>query len=291
MNATAPPRLNLIGPGRLGRTLARLWAQAGRFEIGDVIGRNAANVDQAIAFIGAGRVATWHDIRPAAFSLIASPDDRLDDVVAALAQSRTLRAGDVVFHCSGALASERLAPLRGQGARVASVHPIKSFAQPESAVASFAGTVCGCEGDPEALLALAPHFDAIGAVRIAIDPARKLLYHAGAVLACNHLVALMEGALTSMEAAGLPRGLAWSALNPLIAGALSNIGDVGTASALTGPVRRGDRDIVLAEIEATSALDADVGRVYRALSQLALRLCPAGHPIAHADLDEGAPGC
>jgi predicted short-subunit dehydrogenase-like oxidoreductase (DUF2520 family) len=281
------PRLNLIGPGRLGRTLARLWARAGSFEIGCIVGRSAANTDAAVAFVGAGEASAWADLRPAPFTLIASPDDVLDEVVATLQGSGVLRRGDVVFHCSGALASERLAGLRAQGAHVASVHPIKSFARPESAAESFAGTVCGCEGDAEALAALAPHFDAIGAVRIAIDPARKLLYHAGAVLACNHLVALMEGALMSMEAAGLAREHAWGALKPLIAGALSNIGEVGTVGALTGPVRRGDLDIVRAEIEATSALDADVGRVYRALSQLALRLCPPGHPIRHADLDAG----
>ncbi len=282
------PRLNLIGPGRLGRTLARLWARAGRFEIGSIVGRDAANTRMAVAFIGAGEVADWRTIRPAPFTLIASPDDALNDVVASLAQSGALRPGDCVFHCSGALASEHLAPLRGPGAAVASVHPIKSFAQPEFAAETFAGTVCGCEGDAAALAGLAPHFDAIGAIRIAIDPAQKLRYHAGSVLACNHLVALMEAALTSMASAGLPRKTAWTALKPLIAGALANIEEVGTTGALTGPVRRGDRAIVLAEIKATSALDADIGEVYRALSRLALKLCPASHPITRADLEDGA---
>ncbi len=284
MAKVTSPRLNLIGPGHLGRTLARLWTLAGTFEIGCVISRNLSNTQDALTFIGAGEACGWDAIQPASFTLVSSPDDVLDEVVASLATSGALRNGDVVFHCSGALESEQLAPLRACGARIASVHPIRSFARPEVVVEEFQGTICGCEGDEEALAALAPHFDLIGARRIAIDPARKLLYHAGAVLACNHLVALMEGALAAMEAAGLPRDVAWSALRPLIAGTLNGIGTTGTEGALTGPVRRGDRSIVQAEIAATHALDIDIGEAYRALSILALRLCPAQHGITRSDL-------
>ncbi|MCL2656084.1 MAG: DUF2520 domain-containing protein [Betaproteobacteria bacterium] len=283
-STTSRPYLNLIGPGRLGRTLARLWRDAQTLEIGGIVGRSRANAEAAVDFIGAGQIVDWANLAPAAFTLIATPDDCIDDSVTALAASGILRQGDVVFHCSGALPSERLAPLRAQGAQIASIHPIKTFARPEDAANHFAGTVCGCEGGAGALAALAPHFDAIGAIRMQIDPARKLLYHAGAVLACNHLVALMEAALACMEAAGLPRNNAWSALQPLIGATLANIGNTNTREALTGPVRRGDRDIVLAEIAATSELDRNISEAYRALSRIALKLCPPGNPITREDL-------
>ncbi|NLF54112.1 MAG: DUF2520 domain-containing protein, partial [Thauera phenolivorans] len=34
------PTLNLVGPGRLGRSLARLWSDAGLVRIGAVLGRD-----------------------------------------------------------------------------------------------------------------------------------------------------------------------------------------------------------------------------------------------------------
>jgi predicted short-subunit dehydrogenase-like oxidoreductase (DUF2520 family) len=63
-----------------------------------------------------------------------------------LAQAVPL-TGSVVFHCSGALASDRLQAVRAAGGAVASVHPIRSFADPQAVAQAFAGTYCGMEGD------------------------------------------------------------------------------------------------------------------------------------------------
>jgi hypothetical protein len=64
--------------------------------------------------------------------------------------------GAVVFHCSGAKASTELDALRRAGALVASVHPVRSFADPAAVAADFDGTFCGVEGDAAALALLLP---------------------------------------------------------------------------------------------------------------------------------------
>lgn len=271
------PTFNLIGPGRLGQTLARLWQDAGLISVSGVLSRNHARAQAACAFIGAGQAHDWSDWKtaaPATITLLATPDDALEHVARTLAASATIRAGDVVFHCSGALSSDVLAPLRARGVAVASIHPLKSFAAPERAIGDFADTCCACEGDAAALALLAPLFDAVGGRRFSVDPQRKLLYHAGAVLACNHLVALMEAALRCMEDAGVPRAQAWPALRPLIDGTLANLDHGGTRAALTGPVARGDMATVQREIAATRQSGANVSDAYRILSQLAAELVP-----------------
>lgn len=271
------PRLDLIGPGRLGRTLARLWQRAGCLETAGIAGRGGDATAAAAAFIGGGRPCDLADLPAAEFYLLATPDAALADAAAALAAAG-VPPGAVVFHCSGALSSEILAPLIARGARVASVHPLKSFADPTRAVEDFAGTCCGHEGDTAALARLLPLFEAIGGRCFAIDPAQKSLYHAGAVLACNALTALMEAALRSMEAAGLPRDAAWPALAPLVAGTLANIGHTGPADALTGPVARGDADVVAAQLTALARQDAGLADIYRALGRLSLDLAEARLP-------------
>jgi predicted short-subunit dehydrogenase-like oxidoreductase (DUF2520 family) len=267
------PRFNLIGPGRLGQTLTRLWQDAGLIAVAGILGRTPVRSAAAREFIGAGWLVDSCAALPAApLTLLATPDDMLVATAHALAESDAIRPGDVVFHCSGAVASDALAPLRARGALLASIHPLKSFTEPQRAIRDFAGTYCGCEGDAAALALIAPLFDAIGARRFALDPAHKLLYHAGAVLACNHLVALMEAALRCMEQAGVPRATAWPALRPLIDGTLANLDSSGTQGALSGPVARGDVETVRQEIAVTRQAGADVSEAYRILSTLAAEL-------------------
>lgn len=278
------PALNLVGPGRVGRSLARLWHDAGCVRIGAISGRDCARTQAARDFIGAGTPCPAGALPPAELWLIATPDDIIADVATTLAAARVVRPGDGVFHCSGALGSAVLAPLRAVGAVIASVHPLKSFADPGVAIGDFAGTFCACEGDAEALQRLAPLFDAIGAHRFTVSAQHKLLYHAAAVLACNHLVGLMEAALQCMEGAGVERTTAWAALQPLVAGTLANIDRVGTRAALTGPVARGDRHTIRSEIAATAALDPDLGEAYRVLSRVALGLAPAENGLTLDDI-------
>ena len=266
--------LNLIGPGKLGQTLARLWVAGGHLRLVGVLGRDIARVQAAVTLIGAQpRAATQvTQLPPARITLIATPDDALADVAQDLLAGGRMRAGDIVLHCSGATPSAALTPLQQAGVLIASVHPLKSFAGPASASNTFAGTWCGAEGDAAALAVLQPLFEAIGGRWFALKAEHKLLYHAGAVLACNHLVALMEAALRCMETAGLPRDFAWAALQPLVVGTLTNLSQRGTVQALTGPAARGDLRILTAESVATQQLGAAVGNVYDALTVVALEL-------------------
>jgi len=265
--------LTIIGAGRVGRTLAALWHQRGVFNIGAVLNRDAASARAAVAFIGAGHVAEEITaMAPAEVWLIAVPDDGMVQAAQSIAGSGRWRAGDVVFHCSGALASADLRAVVPPGVWVASVHPLKSFADPAAAVRTFAGTHCAAEGDAAALALLKPAFEAVGARIAEIDPRCKTLYHAASVLVCNNLTALMEAGLLCYEKAGLPRVTAAAMMQPLVRETVDNVFRLGTVKALTGPVARGDHAVVARQLDALRASDPRLAEIYRALGVIAVEL-------------------
>lgn len=257
--------MNLVGAGHVGRVLGRLFAAGGVFEVQDVLTRSRASAQDASAFIGAGRAcAEIAQMRPARVWLLAVGDDAIGPACAALAAAHTLD-GAIVFHCSGAKASQELEAARAAGALVASVHPVRSFADPDAVAAAFAGTWCGVEGDAAALALLEPAMAAIGAQTVRIDPAAKTVYHAAAVFASNYLVTVLDAALRAYVAAGVPEAVARELARPLASETLANVFRIGPEAALSGPVARGDFATVARQQEAVARWDAPTGQLYEAL--------------------------
>lgn len=295
--------LNLVGAGRVGQTLARLWQQQGTFALQDVCTTSITSAQSACGFIGGGTaVDTLQAMRPADVWMLAVPDAFVAQVAQALAQTvarhpptlsrhdacgsapRTTPtlctpqtavlpgAGPVVFHCSGALGAEQLAPLAALGWHTASAHCILSFTQAATAVGQFAGTPCALEGDAGACNTLRPAFTAIGAQCFDLESRHKLLYHAAAVFATNFLPVLQTVAEDAWQATGVPAPLIPGLRASLLAKAVANISTLGPAAALTGPAARGDTAAIARQALAVSAWDAQAGAAYEALSALALRI-------------------
>jgi predicted short-subunit dehydrogenase-like oxidoreductase (DUF2520 family) len=268
--------LNIIGGGRAGRTLARVFALNGAFAIGDVFDRAPASGADAVAFIGSGRaVAALSAMRAADVWMLTPPDDQIVVCGRALAATGLVRTGDAVFHVSGASPSSELADVMAPGTAVASVHPLKSFADPATAAQTFAGTYCAAEGDAAALAVLKPAFERSGARVTAIDPAFKTIYHAASVIVCNYLTALMEAGLRSYEKAGLRRDDALRMMEPLVRETVDNVFRIGTVDALTGPIARGDHAVVERQAAALAAWNGNIADVYRDLGRIAVELAQA----------------
>lgn len=265
--------LNIIGAGKLGRTLAHLWARRAVFAVQDVLCARAASALAAVEFIGDGRAAvSLGDMRGADVWLLTPPDSRIIDCCAALAASGRLRAGDTVLQCSGSQPACELAAAARIGAHVASVHPLTSVADPAQAARTFAGTWCGAEGNAAALAVLKPAFEAIGARLFDIDPGAKTIYHAASVIACNYLVALVETSARCYEKAGIERHTALQVMEPLVRETVANVFRLGTVPALTGPIARGDHALIARQLEALAAWDPKIAAIYRELGIVALEL-------------------
>jgi predicted short-subunit dehydrogenase-like oxidoreductase (DUF2520 family) len=280
--------LNLVGGGRVGQTLARLWQQQGTFLVQDVLTTSWASAQAACDFIGAGTaVDALSAMRPAEVWMLAVPDAQVAQVAQALAEEFAARAArpgaaqttpsvpgaDVVaFHCSGALGAAQLAPLAALGWHTASAHCILSFAHASSAVTQFPGTPCALEGDAAACAALRPAFQAIGGQCFDLTSEHKLLYHAAAVFATNFLPVLQTVAEDAWRATGVPSALIPGLRASLLANAVANITTLGPAAALTGPAARGDTAAIARQAVAVKDWDPAAGAAYEALSALALRM-------------------
>ncbi|MEO5794585.1 MAG: DUF2520 domain-containing protein [Rhodoferax sp.] len=269
--------LNLVGAGRVGQTLARLWQQQGTFAVQDVLTSTPASAQAACAAIGAGHpVETLQAMRPADVWMLAVPDTALPQVVqglsTAFAESSALIEQSVAFHCSGALDSALLAPLVTLGWQTASAHCILSFASVEAAVAQFPGTACALEGNTRACGLLRAAYTDIGARCFSVASEQKLLYHAAAVFATNFLPVLQSVAEDAWRSAGVPAELIPDLRASLLAHAVHNITTLGPAAALTGPAARGDTAAIARQALAVTAWNPEAGAAYDALSVLALRL-------------------
>ena len=277
--------LNIVGCGTVGRVVGRLFQQAGLFEIRDILNRSTDSARDAAAFIGAGRpVAELKGLRAADLYLIAASDDAIAGCARQLADSGLVGPETVACHLSGALPSAALGPLRELGAAVASVHPVKSFADPLACVADFAGTWCGIEGDPPAVALLGAAFGALGGRLFPVDPGFKTVYHAGSVLVCNYLTSLIEVGVRAYQRGGLPRETALQVMEPLVRGTLDNIFRVGTERSLTGPIARGDAALVAGQLAALDDWDGEIALIYRALGRVALDLADRRGVAAEAEL-------
>ncbi len=262
----AAARMNIIGCGRAAGTLAAIWQRAGLCVAGEILNRTPESARNAVSFIGGGiAVSAMSKMSAAPFWMIGAGDDQIEPLARALADSDMLRAGDVVFHLSGALGAGQLAACRTAGAVCASVHPVHSFADPMKSRASFRGSRCVVEGDRAAVALLAPLIEGLGAVALQIDPEKKIVYHAGMVFASNYVVAVLADALAAIAAAGIAEQEAAALLGPLVRGSVENTLETGPVRALTGPIARGDIALVASQLEALERCLPDVARRYREL--------------------------
>jgi predicted short-subunit dehydrogenase-like oxidoreductase (DUF2520 family) len=284
MTTIAQLTLGIIGCGHVGKVLGRLLSSSGAVAVQDVLNRSAGSAQRAVAFIGEGQaIDRFAQLRPAEIYMIAASDDQIVACGEQLAAAGLVGAHTVVFHCSGALRSDALAAVLEQGGAVASIHPIRSFADPEQMAADFGGTWCGVEGNPRALDMLGPMLVAIGARLVPIDADFKNIYHSAAVFASNYLVTLLEVAANAYVKAGMPKEVAIELMGPLVRTTVDNVLRLGPAAALTGPIARGDMETALRQLHAVADWNPEYGALYKLLGRLTADLAGRPHELFQAD--------
>lgn len=228
--------VRIIGAGRAGGSFALALAEVGWLpELvvrGVPLGAAAHGVDLVLLCVPDASVAE--------VAAEIEPDDRC-----------------VVAHCAGSLTLDALAP----HPRRASVHPLVSLPSPTIGAERLRGAWFGVAGDP---LAFEVVSDLEGRV---VEPPETLRagYHAAAVVASNHLVAL----LGQVERIAASVGVPLDAYLELAVGSLANVDALGPAAALTGPVARGDWDTVRSHVV---ALAPDEREAYLVMAGAAARL-------------------
>lgn len=269
--------LHVIGCGRAGKSLARLWADAGLFSIGQIVNRSIASARSTVEFIGQGRAAeTLSSIGNGDWLMLAVPDGALAAIAEKLSEAAAegaLSRPALAFHISGAEPAETLRPI---GCPVVSVHPVFPFGDPERAVENFSGSYALGEGDAAGLDSILPMFAAIGAETMRFNPTDKRRYHAATIAASNFLNVLDDLALGLAESAGLAPDKALKVIVSLQRAGLLGIERAGPMRALTGPIERGDRG-VCERLSRTSGVAGNP--LFMALARAAVDLAERKHGL------------
>lgn len=272
-----PYDIAIVGAGRVGQTLGRLWSALGH-RLAFVACRSQAAAGEAVRFIGAGIPTTYAEAplsmlsAPSGVVCFTTPDHAIAPTAALVAERRPAWPGVTALHCSGALSSAALHVLRPAGVHVASMHPLYAFGTAVADPALLHGVYWCLEGD-DAALAVAQHLiTALHGQSSIIAPAAKILYHAAAAVAGNQITGLMSVAFGILEHCGIAPEQARAMLIRLSEGALQRIKAEGEIVALAGPISRGDIATVAQHVEHLRALPPLYGDVYRSLSQVLVTL-------------------
>jgi len=266
-------KLSIIGCGNVAKTMGYLWHQSKAVEIVDVVNRSQASADASINFIGAGiPLHSLTNIQEVDIYAIGCGDDQIEFCLDDLLEQNIEFKNKIIFHFSGAKSSAALKKARQLGAKCASLHPVKSYANPRDSITSFKDTYCGLEGDKDACDVLTTLTEKIGGQCFKVDSDKKLTYHAASVFACNYLTTLQELSIKAFEYSGIERDLAMRILEPIVKETSDNIFKFGTINALTGPIARGDHELVNQQFKAVADWDNDAAEVYRLLGKMSTAL-------------------
>jgi predicted short-subunit dehydrogenase-like oxidoreductase (DUF2520 family) len=196
-----------------------------------ILGRGRAG--RALASAWGDRVELLsHDARPLGLVLLAVPDRSIPELSA--------RFSGRCVHLSGSLHLPE----------VPCAHPLTSF---DGSARDWEGTPLAITGEvPEPIRRA---FEDAGFLSFALEPSRKALYHACAVLASGHAASLWLGATKLLEEAGI--ALPGRGLMPLAESTVRNIAEKGELGR-TGPFARGDEATIARDAEALPDVWRDI---------------------------------
>ncbi|MGB7552798.1 MAG: Rossmann-like and DUF2520 domain-containing protein [Candidatus Korobacteraceae bacterium] len=268
-----PLTVSIVGPGNLGTALALTLPSAGY--VVKFIAARAKSLASAETTGLARRVKaqlTTLGKEPLDSDLvwITVPDDAIAATALRLARTQDWQ-GKIVFHSSGALTSDDLAPLRERGAKVASVHPGMTFVR--GPAPQMLGVAFAVEGDAAATRLAKRIVEDLGGTTYAINKRNKVLYHVFGSFASPMVIALMTSLERVAKAAGIKSGDIKTMMVPLLWQTLRNYLQHDAASAFSGPLARGDVATVRRHLEELKLLP-EARAVYVALAKSALKNLP-----------------
>ncbi len=236
-----------------------------------VVGVLARGDSTRLANAVRAELLNWDDPLPAADLMLVGVRD---DAIAGVAERLGPVAGNVsaAVHLSGSLSIGVLGPLQAAGLSIGGFHPLQSLPSPEVGAKRLPGSWVGITGDTrqttEMLFGLA---ESLGTFPFDLPNDARPLYHAGASVAANYLVANLALAKRLFDGAGVP----WQAARPLVEAVTSNLFELGPGAALTGPIARGDLETVREQLGAirrdVPEAESDFIEIGKAVARLAGR--------------------
>jgi predicted short-subunit dehydrogenase-like oxidoreductase (DUF2520 family) len=287
-----PARLSvgIVSAGRVGAALGFALERAGHVVVACSAVSHASR-ERARRRLPDTAILPVHEVAVRAeLVLLAVPDAELASVVSGLAATQAVRPKTIVVHTSGANGIGVLAPLTEQGCLPLAVHPAMTFTGSDEDIERLPDSCFGVTAADDVGYAIGQSLVLeIGGEPFHVREDARTLYHAALAHAGNHIVTVVADAVEALRAAlsgqellgqplvdDAPGGIAERVIGPLTRAAVENTLQRGQA-ALTGPVARGDADVVAAHLRALAEVDPQLAEAYRTNS---LRTAQRAHAPA-----------
>ena len=263
----------IIGVGKMGGALALAFSKK-NYTVTQLFSRNYEKADE---------IAKLIEPRPEIFGseefekinadivFITTQDSEIARVAKNLAER--LENLPYIFHTSGALSSKILEKLSENGCEVGSIHPLISISDARIGAESLKGAYFCLEGDSLAVDIATQIIANLEGISFSIETNYKPLYHASAVTACGHLVALVSTAVEMLSNCGLSKIQAQTIIFPLLKSTIDNLSLQTPAEALTGTFARADTETLKLHLAALEKVDSkELLEIYKLLGLRSLHL-------------------
>lgn len=254
-------RLVIVGPGRAGGSIAIASSRAGH-EVRAVVPGPSGSLPAPLADVPI--LERGSPIPDCDLLVIAVRDDVIGEVADTI---RTESTG-IAVHLSGFTSVAALEPLRLRGWETGSIHPLQSLLDPLRGADALRGSFAAVTAGGAAAPILASFVRSVGMRPFPLADADKQVHHAAAAAASNFLVSALAIASELAAHSGVPLE-AYASLSRAV---VDNVYEHGAASALTGPVARGDLGTVAGQLEAAGSVSAELRARYAAMVEATARM-------------------
>lgn len=280
-------RIGIIGAGKLGCSLASALFGKG-YSVEGIYSKSAESQEYLCRKLGRGfENNLLKTVRQSDIIFVTVPDSQIRavaDNIAEKAECSDIRK-KFFFHMSGALTSNELDSIGQKGGYIGSLHPIQTFAGRDAGWEVFNSVYFGFEGCNEIKNKADDLVGALKGYMFSIKKEDKPVYHAAACILSNYTVTLSSVAGSLLSSIGIDSKTGTRALMSLLENTLKNIKNSGGPEALTGPVSRGDINVVEGHIKALGKTDTTVIKLYKALGSATVEVA-----LAKGSIDENAAG-
>lgn len=266
----------LYGCGKAGLSVALALRSAG-WRVFGCDSRSERSRELGSQWLACPAINIPTDVPPGIPIMMGVPEGVLGDADYRIADNDKHIAGRIVFHLSGALPSRALNLCRLSGAKVGSLHPLMILPDPLTGARNLKTATFAIEGREEAVSLLKEIAWAISGKMFILSVRGKTLYHIAAVTASNHLISLLAESEELLMKAGVPEEESLKAFQSLVEATVKNFFSEGPVQALTGPVERGEVQMIGSHLRALSKTPGSQA-LYKAVARKTLEIARKKHP-------------
>lgn len=267
-------KIGFIGAGKVGYNLGKYFSEHG-VQVTGYYSRHQESAIEAAEFTNTKCYDTQGELISESDAIFLTvPDGEISSVYEEISSFSI--SGKQIIHCSGAMTvGEAFPGIKSRGAAGFAIHPLFPFSSKYSAYKELTG-VFFCLEKREGVGEWVDFLENIGLKTKLLDESMKAGYHLACSIASNLVCGLYEMSKRHLNEAGFSDAEAMAAIGPLARANLENILQKGPATALSGPVERGDSSTVKKHL---SLLTDQIERnVYTNLSLVLTDLAKEKHP-------------